>query len=107
MALKPSLGLLRGCRAIARFLHGDDEHWRLVPALARSGFPIFKLEGQWTARAEALAEEIARREQRARSASADAEALPASRPTAPKAAIQTKRPRGRPRKILGENHSHT
>ena len=70
-----TLELLRGCRAISRFLHGDDgRRWREVPALAQNGFPIFKMSGQWTARPEALVQEINRREQSARAAASAASA---------------------------------
>jgi hypothetical protein len=61
-----SLGLLRGCRAISSYMHGDERHWREVPALAEQGWPVFKLNGRWSARADSLAREIAAREERAK-----------------------------------------
>jgi hypothetical protein len=73
MAHHQPLALLRGARAIATFIDGDDRYWRTIPRLAEEGWPLFKANGQWRARPDALAQEVEAREQRVREAAAEAE----------------------------------
>jgi hypothetical protein len=77
MARHEPLALLRGARAIATFIDGDDKYWRTIPRLAEQGWPVFKSAGQWRARPDALAQEVEAREQAAKAAAgraAEAEA---------------------------------
>jgi hypothetical protein len=65
----PELHVLRGARALAAFIFGDEDQWRKVYPL-REQLGLFYLGGTICGRPETITARIAKREGRARKAAA-------------------------------------